>query len=212
MRGDGPYGAPEFKAAGVAPPHARGWTRVVHHQQDSAPGSPACAGMDPTGPCRRSGSARLPRMRGDGPGLAALGPQDREAPPHARGWTDEVAGPVQGVAGSPACAGMDLCSRRTRQRSPWLPRMRGDGPIFTHPGRGGSTAPPHARGWTASSPASDLPAVGSPACAGMDRCRARSRRCCQRLPRMRGDGPYYTAHALIAKEAPPHARGWTPRS
>ena len=86
-RGDGPSTVSVSLCVMLAPPHTRGWTRVEHVFRGRLHGSPAHAGMDPCTPCPRSASDRLPRTRGDGPGLSHQGGTLIAAPPHTRGWT-----------------------------------------------------------------------------------------------------------------------------
>ena len=209
MRGDGPTLSALHGREVPAPPHARGWT--PHRSQPSAgqPGSPACAGMDPTALPAACRSRRLPRMRGDGPHRARHRTVRGRAPPHARGWTRRNARATRYDTGSPACAGMDPQCKESTQQQTRLPRMRGDGPQMQTIAGGASTAPPHARGWTLVEALAALDRLGSPACAGMDP-RGRTRRMPRsRLPRMRGDGPSVPQRPPPSREAPPHARGWT---
>src|SRR5690606_9172914 len=63
-RGDGPAAAAPFVQAGVAPPHARGWTRPGTRWPCSELGSPARAGMDPALTARAALHYGLPRTRG----------------------------------------------------------------------------------------------------------------------------------------------------
>ncbi len=112
----------------MAPPHARGSTLALHLVEPTVDGSPACAGIDPLADVLKLIGNGLPRMRGDRPlqfGEAKVG---IPAPPHARGSTRLGPVVVAGLAGSPACAGIDPRSWSTSYRGPWLPRMRGDRP------------------------------------------------------------------------------------
>ena len=52
-----------------ASPHPRGWTRDPASLARLEEGFPAPAGMDPLPAYWASGLIRLPRTRGDGPGL-----------------------------------------------------------------------------------------------------------------------------------------------
>ena len=130
MRGDGPTLFDREIEDIQAPPHARGWTGANGRIYDPETGSPACAGMDPSGFSNDAAGSRLPRMRGDGPPYPALAVAREVAPPHARGWT-----PLHGCGravprGSPACAGMDPLGATDEAATPRLPRMRGDGPML----------------------------------------------------------------------------------
>ncbi len=208
-RGDGPKLLSDYRPLVQAPPHARGWTLARAVGLEGSIGSPARAGMDPTGPARRIRRRRLPRTRGDGPPVDLRMALTPRAPPHARGWTPEspqLRGPG---LGSPARAGMDPRSNEEIRDSVWLPRTRGDGPE-----RGPYTfllykAPPHARGWTQADRPQHVAARGSPARAGMDPGSCWPWASLARLPRTRGDGPRLTSGTITAGWAPPHARGWT---
>ena len=131
------------------------------------------------------------------------------APPRSRGWTRRDDGAQELAGGSPALAGMDPSATSALRPPCWLPRARGDGPLWADAIAQSDKAPPRSRGWTVLG-GRHLPGpVGSPALAGMDphrRCRARSRR---RLPRARGDGPTSSSAASVWSEAPPRSRGWT---
>ena len=71
-------------------------------------------------------------------------------------------------------------------------------------------APPPTRGWTSPGAGLRVGAGGSPAHAGMDPCRRRSRARCGGLPRPRGDGPPRSRRGPRMRGAPPPTRGWTP--
>ncbi len=188
-RGDGPVKAAVVRRERRAPPHTRGWTPVKRAPVTSALGSPAHAGMDPTRVTLFRSTARLPRTRGDGPGLLAPGQWNASAPPHTRGWTPHVLGAALAEVGSPAHAGMDPQALPTRRRESRLPRTRGDGPLTTHAALCGHVAPPHTRGWTPIGFIYFHDRNGSPAHAGMDRLSNSARRWSRWLPRTRGDGP-----------------------
>ena len=55
----------------------------------------------------------------------------------------------------------------------------------------------------------DLLAVGFPAHAGMDPPPRPPATAAERLPRTRGDGPYFEEGVLVVATASPHTRGWT---
>ena len=188
-----------------APPHTRGWTLLRsqvrrHTCVDGLPrtrgdgpgslarkswtratsGSPAHAGMDPSGPS------------------SAMRQRAASAPPHTRGWTRvSTATPCAPChLGSPAHAGMDRMAtaaacRCTGYTAP--PHTRG---WTSKPPK----APPCASLW-------GLPRTrGDGPCA---RIAARAD-CLIRLPRTRGDGPVpRCVFWLSVKPAPPHTRGWT---
>ena len=70
-------------------------------------------------------------------------------------------------------------------------------------------APPPTRGWTPEGPVGRPAQAGSPAHAGMDRRRSRSRSRDMWLPRPRGDGPWRDPAQAQRWLAPPPTRGWT---
>ena len=167
-RGDGPRHVVAVEHVQRAPPHTRGWTRVVDRSVDRLAGSPAHAGMDRPVRCRPSDPAWLPRTRGDGPQQRVYAAVQLEAPPHTRGWTRAGVGNAEDRIGSPAHAGMDPVPLATPRPPRWLPRTRGDGPGTGDLPEPDAAAPPHTRGWTHGGAAGRQHAQGSPAHAGMD--------------------------------------------
>ncbi len=188
-RGDGPHTVGERLFVEKAPPHTRGWTHRLALGRRRGLGSPAHAGMDPSGWCASTAMGGLPRTRGDGPGRPSSSRAGPLAPPHTRGWTLRPrvqAGPDRG---SPAHAGMDRAAARPRPSRAGLPRTRGDGPSASTMMRACAQAPPHTRGWTVAALSPMAPDGGSPAHAGMDPSTSATSRTATRLPRTRGDGP-----------------------
>ncbi len=167
-RGDGPESAEPPRGARGAPPRTRGWTRCREIIGYGLVGSPAHAGMDRCCADPRGRTARLPRARGDGPAPYWSRPLRAAAPPRTRGWTLTAAPPPPGSPGSPAHAGMDLCSRVFAYAASWLPRARGDGPSAPAARQAGLLAPPRTRGWTDRPRRRPRRRRGSPAHAGMD--------------------------------------------
>ena len=106
-RGDGPPTMMIAAMSPPAPPHSRGWTRLLRDRHSRQDGSPALAGMDPRAVNTDKNDFRLPRTRGDGPVLAGTQRLRRAAPPHSRGWTAPLRQSPEGGSGSPALAGMD---------------------------------------------------------------------------------------------------------
>ncbi len=107
VRGDGPTREVAQTNRERAPPRSRGWTRGQRAPRPRRGGSPAFAGMDPSGCARRSRRSRLPRVRGDGPDAAATTATASRAPPRSRGWTAAARARRAAERGSPAFAGMD---------------------------------------------------------------------------------------------------------
>ena len=180
----------------------------------SGGGSPAHAGMDPPSQAARAWTRRLPRTRGDGPTTNTSTSTFLPAPPHTRGWTRDLVAPSIWAAGSPAHAGMDPRSMRSRFLRVGLPRTRGDGPAGRVIGSHGGSAPPHTRGWTHGHSLRFISSMGSPAHAGMDPPQWGQGARLDGLPRTRGDGPHRGSLPRPGRLAPPHTRGWTstPRS
>ena len=165
--------------------------------------------MDPYRNQGRHGDYWLPRTRGDGPcrlsGIAKI----CRAPPHTRGWTPYPDVCAKLAAGSPAHAGMDPRVAFRHPAITRLPRTRGDGPDPNSAAFVYEQAPPHTRGWTHFALKDWVGFLGSPAHAGMDLDPRIAPRWPQRLPRTRGDGPFYRFATTSRYWAPPHTRGWT---
>ena len=208
-RGDGPDVWTALDLAAGASPHTRGWTVATVPVPVLDAGFPAHAGMDLELAVQSVGRERLPRTRGDGPGLSFFQRTPPRASPHTRGWTLRGRRLPRRDGGFPAHAGMDPRSFGTACSPGWLPRTRGDGPVPAGPGRGCRRASPHTRGWTRAGVHVGRHVVGFPAHAGMDPCGASSRSLASRLPRTRGDGPTDADHAMVHVSASPHTRGWT---
>ena len=189
LRGDGPKQEIIQVAKQGATPPTRGWTLSFCGRRLLWIGYPAYAGMDLVEKAINGTDLRLPRLRGDGPGLVVNVWRGLAATPPTRGWTPLSARqPVWGT-GYPAYAGMD--PRRTGQppRPVGLPRLRGDGPVALNYGLTHYAATPPTRGWTLSFPRFGEWSAGYPAYAGMDPELPSVASASERLPRLRGDGP-----------------------
>ncbi len=211
LRGDGPREHLEGTGLRQAPPPTRGWTRHRGGRDFRSHGSPAYAGMDPRRPFPRRGPLRLPRLRGDGPGVRSVLLGGVWAPPPTRGWTLRSRVAWRCEHGSPAYAGMDPSQQPHGQRRARLPRLRGDGPILVTAECSPAMAPPPTRGWTLRLRRSLRRRAGSPAYAGMDPGETAAPRMLARLPRLRGDGPAGMPSRIKPTTAPPPTRGWTRR-
>ena len=193
----------------AASPRPRGWTRGDDRPDDRAPGFPAPAGMDLVREAGRAADARLPRARGDGPGVVLRRQHDRRASPRPRGWT-AWAEPAAGAAlGFPAPAGMDPKRARRSRSCIRLPRARGDGPARVPPDIFVGAASPRPRGWTREHVVGRLDHAGFPAPAGMDPGEAWPTTTGDGLPRARGDGPVPLQAGVRVFAASPRPRGWT---
>ena len=147
-RGDGPaYGLLLDAERAVSPP-TRGWTATRVPRRRSGDGFPAHAGMDPRDDIEEVEFVGFPRPRGDGPYYDnPWFPPDLVSPP-TRGWTPRAGRTTPCHWGFPAHAGMDPPPSRSRCRSTWFPRPRGDGPQHPRSSVTGAEVSPPTRGWT----------------------------------------------------------------
>ena len=189
LRGDRPEAADPLRSAGRVPPPARGSTAGQRGKGRGRGGSPACAGIDPTGSGAWCRGSRFPRLRGDRPQDVETQLTKLKVPPPARGSTF-ISTPMRGIfRGSPACAGIDPAgSTRSTPRSRF-PRLRGDRPLADALVRSPTGVPPPARGSTRIRELDSAKAPGSPACAGIDRWRPGRSAARRGFPRLRGDRP-----------------------
>ena len=166
-RGDGPVSCALRWLPRMASRHTRGWTPQSSGCPPRRRGFPAHAGMDLSNSSPRGPRPRLPRTRGDGPGIPPRISTQVWASPHTRGWT-RVAGADGGFEhGFPAHAGMDPCRSCATGCSAWLPRTRGDGPDDYRGGELFFPASPHTRGWTLPGGRDRAVQIGFPAHAGV---------------------------------------------
>ena len=166
--------------------------------------------MDPCRICSPRWTGGIPRARGDGPPIVRVQRWSGSDSPRSRGWTpgrDEVAA---GVEGFPALAGMDPRSGSSSRGKCWIPRARGDGPAAGRPPGGGLWDSPRSRGWTPGHDEVAAGVEGFPALAGMDPRWAGGRPIGERIPRARGDGPYFELPCRGPGGDSPRSRGWTP--
>ena len=105
-RGDAPLSEAVQVGRSKAPPPTRGCTPGLCDGARRLKGSPAHAGMHPSRREHLRPSARLPRPRGDAPFHIEQPDGAVVAPPPTRGCTPDLGGRREGVAGSPAHAGM----------------------------------------------------------------------------------------------------------
>ena len=159
-------------------------------REESDPGFPAHAGMDP--------------IRIFLECYARLG-----FPAHAGMDPTPVSPPMAPTGGFPAHAGMDLFGSSRPFCLSGLPRTRGDGPSSAAWMTVAIRASPHTRGWTLPLAfTGPLPRTGFPAHAGMDPGRLRRADRGRRLPRTRGDGPDATIRLRrLGRARLPRTRG-----
>ena len=151
MRGDRPpEELPKYHFIAFTP-HARGSTRIEEYVRYWYNVYPACAGIDREHQPDIMGVGCLPRMRGDRPYFCPIFWPSRLFTPHARGSTLLTREKPPFVGVYPACAGIDLPSRKASSQVESLPRMRGDRPITVSTSAATIWFTPHARGSTAPS-------------------------------------------------------------
>ncbi len=194
---------------GQFPPHSRGWTAGVRDQGGAGSVSPALAGMDLELPASPGLRVRFPRTRGDGPEPHVTRPDPPRFPPHSRGWTRHRAAGLHPGRVSPALAGMDRTTARSKPPPGRFPRTRGDGPGRRAVRGSAARFPPHSRGWTRKAPQPGRTDPVSPALAGMDPTVAITGGKTACFPRTRGDGPNALGNLDSIRSFPPHSRGWT---
>ncbi len=209
-RGDRPEIAVVRDDIAGAAPHTRGSTlgRQVHRACSC--GCPAHAGIDlKLGPVLLV-PHRLPRTRGDRPGVSYLYQPNEVAAPHTRGSTVPPRPRSRPDLGCPAHAGIDPRLRTGSDDRSWLPRTRGDRPVASSTIEAQQMAAPHTRGSTRVARPFLAPSVGCPAHAGIDPCLCSCTTVACRLPRTRGDRPCCGALLGGGRGAAPHTRGSTP--
>ncbi len=108
MRGDRPpSGSFNLKTSSFTP-HARGSTLFGEAEGYDLEVYPACAGIDRTSGVMMGRRSRLPRMRGDRPGVDEWLFVEPSFTPHARGSTVHLDQLRRANQVYPACAGIDL--------------------------------------------------------------------------------------------------------
>ena len=147
-RGDGPGHGQQGANGRSVPPPTRGWSQRNLISPPLSEGSPAHAGMVPSGSLSPGRGPRFPRPRGDGPSRRSHRPSSRWVPPPTRGWSRRPAGLGGDYAGSPAHAGMVRSSVSDSSGATWFPRPRGDGPLQVQTERRLWEVPPPTRGWS----------------------------------------------------------------
>ena len=149
-RGDGPPPESLETIPPMASPRTRGWTLALIRRGFCRVGFPAHAGMDPKTHSCFGTPRRLPRARGDGPFYSLPCPKQIAASPRTRGWTLVPCFRLSHLTGFPAHAGMDPSPLPGTRSCCWLPRARGDGPLYPVCDRAAWPASPRTRGWTPS--------------------------------------------------------------
>ena len=208
-RGDGPR-APRPPAGRPGDsPRSRGWTAPNAAPTGPNRGFPALAGMDPGDGASMTSANGIPRARGDGPVVNKRTRQRNRDSPRSRGWTPGFRPTSSRTSGFPALAGMDPGETVWGAGGARIPRARGDGPgRCAAPGCGRPDSP-CSRGWTQLVDVLRRPAPGFPALAGMDPLSTSARWRRARIPRARGDGPWFFDSTQPRPADSPRSRGWT---
>ena len=167
------------------------------------------AGIDPTAPAAIRGLDRLPRARGDRPGLRQDTIRTKMASPCPRGSTRESRADLSVGAGFPVPAGIDPCRRPQRDLGGRLPRARGDRPGRPTIPASRAQASPCPRGSTLGRHGTLVENRGFPVPAGIDPVTKTCQECGQRLPRARGDRPDRGLYSPLPTSASPCPRGST---
>ena len=128
-RGDGPWSSSLSLSTEVDSPRSRGWTPPGRRDPCARSGFPALAGMDPPRRSACASTSRIPRARGDGPGLELFSVPVFSDSPRSRGWTRRRGPRHASPPGFPALAGMDPFRRGDTAPRAGIPRARGDGPV-----------------------------------------------------------------------------------
>ena len=148
IRGDRPKADAGKPRLSLATPHTRGSTRTRIRYHRGIGGYPAYAGIDPHPDTLPPRHRRLPRIRGDRPGVNSDCAPWWGATPHTRGSNPEPGTQNREPRGYPAYAGIDpfmLLEIGLRAR---LPRIRGDRPSPSRTTISLIRATPHTRGST----------------------------------------------------------------
>ena len=174
----------------MATPYTRGSTFPKRSGSIQSWGYPVHAGIDLTPFQFFSGSARLPRTRGDRPASKHERDTAIRATPYTRGSTPKRESQHGTVQGYPVHAGIDLTRRRDYHPYIGLPRTRGDRPNTYQELDAKGKATPYTRGSTPAETAQSESQDGYPVHAGIDPYTAGSRPGKDRLPRTRGDRPH----------------------
>ena len=151
----------------------------------------------------------LPRTRGDGPVSFNSFLTLLIFAPHTRGWSRFGHNTMAKKKLCPAHAGMVPPLILVLERTPTLPRTRGDGPMGASYVSRYDVFAPHTRGWSPSGKLFENAIVLCPAHAGMVPWRGLRKSAVHPLPRTRGDGPWGSLRVRMEGDFAPHTRGWS---
>ncbi len=189
VREGGPATSRRICTARSRSPRTRGWSPDLIPTTHHGPAFPAYAGVVPSSWCPRWPRARVPRVRGGGPGIA-LRPGGRPSrSPRTRGWS------LDGFWNTE----VDAC----------VPRVRGGGPVCWPSGGPLTTRSPRTRGWSLQQ--CDRLSHGNafPAYAGVVPASVGHRLRSSGVPRVRGGGPMIRSSRTVAGTRSPRTRGWS---
>ncbi len=144
-RGDAPDAGLEPVDAIEVPPPTRRCTRAEQDACSVSQGSSAHAEMHPTRGEVARGGGRFLRPRGDAPRARRRAPSRGPVPPPTRRCTVGLRRLRRRGRGSSAHAEMHPACRRTRRRSRWFLRPRGDAPWWVTGGSALTWVPPPTR-------------------------------------------------------------------
>jgi hypothetical protein len=130
-------------------------------------------------------------MRGDPPEVSPDKVDKLVSTPHARGSTQIPYQFAFSVEVYPACAGIHPSICADLHATVRLPRMRGDPPTLISAARFRRQSTPHARGSTSFGGKAIVEEYVYPACAGIHPIIIACYLLIDRLPRMRGDPPFF---------------------
>src|SRR6266511_3747300 len=189
VREGGPATSRRICTARSRSPRTRGWSPDLIPTTHHGPEFNAYAGVVPSSWCPRWPRARVPRVRGGGPGIA-LRPGGRPSrSPRTRGWS------LDGFWNTE----VDAC----------VPRVRGGGPVCWPSGGPLTTRSPRTRGWSLQQ--CDRLSHGNafPAYAGVVPASVGHRLRSSGVPRVRGGGPMIRSSRTVAGTRSPRTRGWS---
>ena len=209
VRGDRPGLPTWFGGLTASPPRTRGSTCEYYLAVTHRYVSPAYAGIDPREPRRHGLLRRLPRVRVDRPAHDAERGRACVSPPRTRGSTCPLIFARFHAVVSPAYAGIDPLLPRRNLPGVRLPRVRGDRPCSKKLGVRMRRSPPRTRGSTRGIPLRQVRHQVSPAYAGIDPARMGPPLSRIRLPRVRGDRPWWARVKQGHTRSPPRTRGST---
>ena len=158
---------------------------------------------------RRRKQRYSPRIRGDGPAVAAAAVNADSFSPYSRGWSRSAWSPVFARAILPVFAGMVPRRAEKRLNEANSPRIRGDGPIHRYHKPLPLVFSPYSRGWSAATDQGRGRLRILPVFAGMVPNLPSASKALMHSPRIRGDGPSRIMSFPPRWSFSPYSRGWS---